>query len=270
MARRSFAGKTVLITGAAGGLGAALCRRFAQAGARIGALDLREEDLARLMADLEGRGTRCRAAVCDLSQHHQVLTAVQQLEETLGPTAVLINNAAITHRTPFGPSQVEPVCRVLAVNFTGAVHCTAAVYEQVVAQKGLFIVISSVAGFAPLIDRSAYAASKHALHGFFNSLRLELRGTGVDVLVACPSFIRTGLRDDAPTVPGAKKPVPGAKKPWSIAGSEDSPEAVAEQIWQAATARHRQVAIGVIGRLSSWIYRFFPTVYERLMVRRMR
>lgn len=262
MGQRSFRDKTVLITGAAGGLGAALCRRFGQAGARIGALDLQAEALDALAEDLRQRGIHCATAACDISAATEVSTAIGQVEEPLGPTDVLINNAGITHRHPFGPGEADAVARVLAVNFTGSVHCTAAVFDQVVARRGLFVAISSVAGFAPLIDRSAYAASKHALHGFFNTLRTELRGTGVDVLLVCPSFIRTGLRDVIPQENDGDS--------WPVAGSVDSPEWAAEHIFHACVRGRRQISVGRVGHLSYWVYRFAPRFYEWLMIRRMR
>ena len=85
----------------------------------------------------------------------------------------------------------------MAVNFFGALHCTHAALDELVARRGMVIAISSVAGFAPLIARTGYAASKHALHGFFDSLRTEVEPLGVKVLLVCPSFIETGIEKNA-------------------------------------------------------------------------
>ena len=93
--------------------------------------------------------------------------------------------------------------RVMEVNFFGAVHCTRAALGDLVRTRGLIVAISSVAGFSPLIARTGYAASKHALHGFFDSLRTELVDSGVDALLVCPAFIATGIERNALGADGA-------------------------------------------------------------------
>ena len=263
MGIRDFQNRHIVITGAAGGLGAALAWRFGRAGARVGAIDLDTEGLEALVEGLEGEGISAASAVVDITREDEVRRAFAQLEERLGPVEGLVNNAGITHRRPFAADQVEAVTRVMAVNFQGAVHCTAAAHSSLLAHRGLLVAISSVAGFAPLVDRSAYAASKHALHGFFDTLRSELRDTGVDVLVVCPSFISTGLRDRLPTSAGGGVP-------WPKTGGEATPEAVAERIFQAARHRRRVLRTGRVAHLAYWISRLAPGLYERLMVRRMR
>jgi NAD(P)-dependent dehydrogenase (short-subunit alcohol dehydrogenase family) len=254
--RRCFDGQTVLVSGAAHGLGRALCERFGHAGARIGGLDREAEALRTTAAELADRGIVIATEVCDVRDPDAVVAAVTRLEQRLGPTAVVIHNAGITHRRLFDAGEVEAVRRVTEVNFLGAVHLAAAVHGQVVAQGGLFIAISSVAGFAPLVGRTGYAASKHALHGFFNTLRCELRGTDAGVLVVCPSFIATDLR--------RREPSTAAEDPWRTIGSEDAPAAVAERIFRAATRNRRQITTGRVGWLSSWLYRFAPRLRKRL------
>ena len=105
----------------------------------------------------------------------------------------------------------------------GSVHCTSAAMDDLVSRRGLIIVISSVAGFAPLLGRSSYCASKHALHGFFDTLRLEQRATGVDVLMVCPSYIDTPIRrlyqDETPK-DGKRQTVGSAASPDSRCRSD--------------------------------------------------
>jgi short-subunit dehydrogenase len=103
----------------------------------------------------------------------------------------------------------------MTVNFFGAMHCTHAALEPLISRRGMIIVISSVAGFAPLIARTGYAASKHALHGFFDSLRSEVEPLGVKVLLVCPSFIQTGIEKNALAGDGDL-----ASHPQSIVASE--------------------------------------------------
>ena len=242
MARRSFEGKTVVVTGAAGGLGKALSERFARAGARVGGVDV-------------DAGAAIEIAVADLADEAAAFAAFDQLRRQLGPIDVLIANAGITRVKRFAAGESAAVRRVMEVNFLGAVHATAAAIDDLVARRGLIVAVSSVAGFAPLLGRSGYSASKHALHGFFDTLRAELHGTGVDVLVVCPSFIATGIRERS-----------GGRLDRAV-GGEDSPEAVAEKIFAAAVRRQRFLATGRLGKLSFWVHRFAPRLYETLMRR---
>lgn len=259
--RRDYRGKTILVTGAGGGLGRALCQRFHKAGARVGGLDLDAESLNETFQSLSGPRTCSR--VCDITREDEVRVAVREIGEELGPVDVLINNAGITHLRNFGTGETAAIRRVVEVNFFGAVYTTAAALESLRAQRGQIIVLSSVAGYAPLVARTGYCASKHALHGFFNTLRAELCDDGVDVLIVCPSYINTGIRrqyDDPNRSEGKGQTV----------GTADSPESVADQIFAAAARGRREITTGRVGFLSWWAWRFAPRLYERGMLRRIR
>lgn len=258
---RDFAGKTVLVTGAAGGLGRALCLRFAAAGARIVALD---RDAAVLEGLTFPDGTDAIRIGCDVSNEGDCLRAVAEARRAFGGVDVLINNAGITHRSAFAATRPEVIRRVMAVNFFGALHCTHAALEDLVARRGLVIAVSSVAGFAPLVARTGYAASKHALHGFFDSLRTEVEPLGVKVLLVCPSFISTGIERNALAGDGGL-----ARHAQSIVGSRSTPEAMAERIFRAAEGEQRLLLPDRVSRLSWWVSRLAPRVYERLMVRKL-
>lgn len=263
MSRRSFAGRTVVITGAAGGLGKALVERFGRAGARIGAIDVREDALLQAAEDWRRSQIRVETAVADCTDEQQVGVAAARIERVLGQIYCVVNNAGITHVQDFAPDQTRQVKRLMDVNFHGAVHATAACWDSVVRHEGLFVTISSVAGFAPLLGRTGYCASKHALHGFFDTLRLELRGSGAGVLMVCPSFIATGIRrhlDLEPTDDGRRLGV----------RDEATPESVADQIFRAARRDRRLLVVGRVGRAARVLRRWLPGLYERLMIRSMR
>ncbi|MCG8460549.1 MAG: SDR family oxidoreductase [Holophagales bacterium] len=260
---RSFAGKTVLVTGAAAGLGRALCHRFARAGARVGGLDVDATGLAQLERELDGSSHA--VAVADLAEGDAVEGAVAALVGRIGPVDTLVNNAGITHIRAFAPGEEAAVRRVMEVNFLGAVHATGACLRSIVERRGSIITISSVAGFAPLLGRSGYCASKHALHGFFDTLRLELRHTGVGVLVVCPSYIATDIRagqdgGDAPVDDGRSR----------VVGRQADPAAVADAVVRAAERGRRQLHVGRVGVAAHWLRRLAPRLYEHLMLRRVR
>lgn len=258
--RRDFADKTVIITGAAGGLGEALCERFGAAGARIGALDLNAERLSGLHEHLRVKGIETAVATCDITDQDAVFGTWRDLEDRLGPCDVLINNAGVTHRRYFDATQSVAVQRVMEVNFQGAVHCTAAAFDSLVARQGLIITISSVAGFAPLVGRTAYSASKHALHGFFDSLRVEVRARGVDVMIVCPAFVATSIR-------GAGSDSGDQPERYPVVGREATPEWVAGRIFAAASVGKGRLITGGVGHAAWWLQRLAPGLYERLMAR---
>lgn len=264
MALRDFRGKVVVVTGAAGGLGRALCLRFGAAGSRIVALDRDAPALEGLLADLQARGIAAVAEVCDLSRDEDCRRAIAGAIRAFGGIDVLINNAGITHRSAFARTQPEVIRRVMAVNFFGALHCTHAALETLMARRGMIIVISSVAGFAPLIARTGYAASKHALHGFFDSLRTEVEPLGLKVLLVCPSFIETGIEKNALAGDGNL-----ASHPQSIVGTRATPHAIAGKIFTAAAKQRRLLLPDAVSRSSWWLSRLAPQFYQRQMAKKL-
>jgi NAD(P)-dependent dehydrogenase (short-subunit alcohol dehydrogenase family) len=265
VARRSFGGKTVLVTGAGGGLGRAIALRFGAAGSRIVALDKDAQGLGELRAELERRGVDCLALPCDITDADACAHAVRAAVERFGTLDVLVNNAGMSQRSGFAATGLEVIRRVMDVNFFGAVHCTKAALPHLVAARGLVVAVSSVAGFTPLIARTGYAASKHAMHGFFESLRTELAPQGVDVMMVCPSFVATHI--DRNALGGDGLPVRHAQV---TIGAPLSPESVAGRIYDGACKGRRQLLIGRTARQAWWLSRLAPALYEKLMARRLR
>jgi NAD(P)-dependent dehydrogenase (short-subunit alcohol dehydrogenase family) len=264
MTRRSFAGKTVLVTGAGGGLGRAIALRFAAAGARIVALDKDAAGLQDLHAELERRGAPDLVLPCDVTDAEACARAVAAGVERFGALDVLVNNAGMSQRSGFAATDLSVIRRVMDVNFYGAVHCTKAALPHLVASRGLIVAVSSVAGYTPLIARTGYAASKHAMHGFFESLRSELAPQGVDVMMVCPSFIAT--RIDRNAVGGDGLPVRHAQV---TIGDPLSPESVAARIYDGAARSRRLLLVGRTAWQAWWVSRLAPRLYEKLMARRL-
>ena len=258
MSRRELRGRGVVVTGAAGGLGTALCERYAAEGAKVAALDLDGAGAERLAARLRAKGAHAFALACDIAEEAACSAAIAEARAVLGGIDILVNNAGISARLLLRDATPAIARRVMAVNYFGALHATQAALASLVERRGQIIVVSSVAGFAPLVGRTAYAASKHALHGFFDSLRAELHGAGVDVTIACPSFIATGIEASAP---GAARRATG--------GDEATPEAIAAQIVAAAQRGARLCLPGRTARLAWWLSRVAPAAYERAMLRRV-
>lgn len=259
VSRRDFANRAVLVTGAAGGLGAALCRRFAAAGARIAATDVDAAGLDALVAELRAAGAQAQALPADITDPDACRAVVDAALAHFGALDGLVNNAGISHRSLLGRTDPQIIRRVMEVNFFGAVALTHAALPHVVARRGVIVAISSVAGFAPLIGRTGYAASKHALHGFFDSLRSEVEDAGVGVTVVCPSFIATGIGAAALNTSG----------PRVTTGGESSPDAIARRIVEAAARGRRLLLPDRTSRMAWWVSRLAPALYARLMKRRL-
>ena len=186
----SFAGKAVLISGASEGIGRALALMLAAERPRL-ALN------ARNAARLEETSSECRAlgaevltVPADVSQREACTQLVAHAVERFGRLDALVNNAGITMWSRFDAvSDFGMFERLLAVNYLGAVYLTAAALPHLKHSRGLIVAVASLAGLTGIPERTGYAASKHALVGFFESLRIELRGSGVDVTLVAPDFV---------------------------------------------------------------------------------
>ena len=264
MSTRAFNGKVVVVTGAAGGLGRALAQAFAAAGACVGVLDVDGNAAEACAGMLRDQGRQAVGLACDVTDKAECERALAAVIACWGRIDVLVNNAGISHRSAWRRTDLAVTRRVMEVNFFGAVNCTRAALDALLATRGLIIVISSVAGFAPLIARTGYAAAKHALHGFFDSLRTELVDEGVDVLVVCPSFIATGI--DRNALGGDGAPVRHAQE---IVGGRAQPEQIAAQIIQAARKGKQLLLPGRTAKLAWWVSRLAPRYYARAMARRL-
>lgn len=260
----ALGGRSVVISGAAGGIGAALARRFARAGARVGLLDLDGAGVAALAGEFEADGVEALALRCDVTRLEDCRAALAEVLGAWRGVDVLVANAGITHLGLFRDTDVEVIRRVMEVNFFGAVNLTKAALDSLRERRGHIVAISSVAGFAPLATRCGYSASKHAMHGFFDSLRGELRSEGVGVTLFCPFFVRTQIGLSALGGDGG-----APRMPRTETGTPADPEDVAEAVLQAVLRRRRLVAFPAAARLAFLLSRFLPGLYERIMVRRI-
>jgi NAD(P)-dependent dehydrogenase (short-subunit alcohol dehydrogenase family) len=260
----ALAGRNVVISGAAGGIGAALARRFGRAGARLGLLDLDAAGVAALAGELDADGVQALALRCDVTSLEDCRAAVAEVIGAWSGVDVLVANAGITHVSFFRDTDVEVIRRVMEVNFFGAVNCTKAALDSLRERRGHIVAISSVAGFAPLATRCGYSASKHAMHGFFDSLRGELRSEGVGVSVFCPFFVRTEIGKSALGGDGGSPRMPRTET-----GTPAEPEEVADAVLRAVLRNRRLVAFPGSARLAYLLSRFLPGLYERIMVRRI-
>jgi short-subunit dehydrogenase len=186
--------KVVMITGASSGIGKGIALEIAARGAHLGLLARREELLNDIVSEAKAKGVKAVAAAADVRDAKAVREAADHFREQLGPIDIMIANAGIgtaDHAVRLTP---EHAADVIGINVLGAVNSVAAVLPEMIQRKqGRLVAISSLAAYRGLPKSGAYCASKAALTSYFESVRIDLRNTGVGVTVIHPGFIKTDL-----------------------------------------------------------------------------
>ncbi len=260
-----YKNKVALVTGASGGLGRAFCMSLAGAGAKIVAFDRDAAALDLLERNLQSKNCEHIVFAGDITDAEDIAELSRRVAANFGRVDLLIHNAGVTHIGRFEESDPAVTEKVMGINFIGAVRLTHAILPMLKKSAGTIVAMSSVAGFAPLYARTAYAASKHALRGFFESLRGEVAGDGVGILMVCPSFIAT----QTPESTSGDVPSDGLARPGSAKenlGNPMTPDYVADKILRAALKRKRLLIIGRVAKLSWFLSFLFPAFYEKKML----
>lgn len=186
--------KVVMITGASSGIGKGLAHELAARGAKLGLLARRENLLDEIVNAVRLRGGKAFAVAADVRDADALRAAVDRVRVELGPVDILIANAGIG--TSSHVSQLDPihVANVMSINLLGAANSVAAVVPEMIERgQGQLVAISSLAAYRGLAKSAAYCASKAAMSAYFESVRIDLRGTGVGVTIIHPGFIKTPL-----------------------------------------------------------------------------
>jgi short-subunit dehydrogenase len=180
-----------VITGASSGIGAALARVLVGKGYKVGLIARRADRLDALSHEL---GDRAAVALADVTVRPQIVAAIHQLAEKLGPIDLLIANAGLGHKTRLEPLNVEEIEQVMRVNILGVVYSLEAVLPSMLERRsGHLAAVSSVAAYKGMPGESAYCASKAGLSAFMEGLRIQLRGRGIAVTTICPGFIKSEM-----------------------------------------------------------------------------
>ena len=196
--RGRLQGKVALVSGGAGGCGAAASALFAAEGAKIGIVDLPQSDGARLAAAIDGRGGEAVFAAADVSQADEVARAVDAVTKALGPVGVLFNHAGTIVVKPFLETTEEDWDRLMAINVKSMFLMTRAVLPGMIAAGGGSIVCtSSISAVAATPMEVLYDTTKGACHMFARAIAVEYRDRNIRCNAVCPGFIRTahGLRE---------------------------------------------------------------------------
>ncbi|GAA4313981.1 SDR family oxidoreductase [Mucilaginibacter gynuensis] len=190
--------KIVVITGASSGIGKALAAEFAARGANLVLGARRYVTLCQITESLEKQyPIRALAVSCDVAIEEDCAHLIKQAITTFGRIDILINNAGITMRALFKDTDVKVLKTLMDVNFWGTVYCTKYALPEILKTRGSIVGVSSIAGYKGLPGRSGYSASKFAMNGFLDALRVENLKTGVHVLTASPGFTASNIRNTA-------------------------------------------------------------------------
>ncbi len=199
---KNFKDKVVIITGASSGIGEALAVEFAALGARVVIAARNSEKLATLAADITAQDGRVLAVRCDVSREEDCRRLVDETVKAFGGIDILVCNAGVSMRAILDDVEVDVLRRLVDVNFWGTVYCVKHALPWLQASRGSITGVSSVAGLHGLPGRTGYSASKYAMTGFLETVRIENLHKGLHVMVACPGFTATNVRFTALTADG--------------------------------------------------------------------
>jgi short-subunit dehydrogenase len=258
-----YAGLVIVITGASEGIGRALALALAPERPRLVLAARNHERLAELALEAGALGAECLVVPGDLAERAACERLVAATLERYGRIDVLVANAGITMWSRFDElADLEIFERLMRVNYHSAVWLTHAALPALQAARGRIVAIASVAGLTGVPERTGYAASKHAMVGFFDSLRIELAGTGVSVTVVAPDFVLSRIHERAIGADGR----PLGTSPMQQ-GRIMTAEACARLIRDAVLRRQRLLVTSARGRLGRLLRVFAPALVDRLAAR---
>ena len=259
-----FKNKVVIITGASSGIGKACAFEFANNGATVVLAARRVDELKKVEEKINKQGGKGLIIKTDVRKIDDCVNLVNETVKEYGKIDVLINNAGISMRATFEDLNLSVIKDLMDTNFYGAVYCTKFALPYLLKQKGTVIGISSISGLTPLPGRTGYSASKHAMDGFLNTLRLENKRKGLNVLVVHPGFTSSNIRNIALNKNGeSQKETPRDENKMMSA------EKVARIIAKASLKRERDLILTPQGKLVVWLHKNFPSFTDRILLNEM-
>lgn len=253
-----FREKVVVVTGASSGIGEAIAREFAKNGSKVVLAARSEENLSRITGEITAAGHDAFYVVTDVSQESDCRDLIEKAVEKYGTVNILVNNAGISMRASFDDVDLKVLHRLMDVNFWGTVYCTRYALPYLVMNRGSLIGVSSVAGFHGLPGRTGYSASKFAMHGFLETIRIENLNKGLHVMIIAPGFTATEIRKHALNADGSEQ----GKSPLNE-GSLSTPEHVAKWVLKGIRKKKRNKILPLTGQLTALFQRIIPELVDR-------
>lgn len=261
----TFSDKVIVITGASSGIGKSLANEFAKRGASLVLGARHFVNLCAITQKLEQEyPIKAVAVQCDVTIQEDCKVLINQAMVTFGKVDVLVNNAGISMRALFKDADLKVLKSVMDVNFWGTVYCTKYAMPELLKTQGVIVGVSSIAGYKGLPGRTGYSASKFAMNGFLDALRVENLKTGVHVLTACPGFTASNIRNTALDKEGHEQRESTLNEEKMM-----SSEAVARRIVKGVEKRKRTLIMTGEGKLTVLIGKFFPKLLDKLVYNKL-
>lgn len=258
-------GKVVIVTGASSGIGEALVHELAKRKAKIVAAARSIEKLNELQAQYQSAGIDIFPVQTDVTNVIDCENLINLTIQRFGKIDVLINNAGISMRAIFTETDLDVLHRLMNVNFWGTVNCTKFALPYLLDSKGSLVGVISIAGHVGLPGRTGYAASKFAVRGFLDTIRIEYLRKGLHVLVAAPGFTASNIRKSALTANGSEQ--------GETPRNEDkmmSAERCAEIIIKGIIKRKRSIVMTFVeGKLTVFLGKWWPSLLDKLSLSHM-
>ena len=256
-----FQDQVFLVTGASSGIGLAIARALARRGARVVAMARTAEALEALGAEAPGRIVACPG---DVTVEVDCQRAVETAVERFGKLDGVVHSAGISMRGLVAETRMDVYRQLMEVNYFSTIALAKSAMPPLRQTRGHFVVISSVVGYVSTPYRSGYAASKHAVQGFMDALRLEEHDSGVHVLTVCPGFVRTNISLNALSADGSPH---GRMDATTDAGREA--DDVAASVLDAIARRKREIyPAGFMERLGLVLTRLAPPLLDKILLKK--
>jgi short-subunit dehydrogenase len=251
--------KTVIITGASSGIGKAMAEEFAARGANLILGARQYVTLCEIAQGIENQyNIKSVAVQCDVSVEEDCAHLIKQAITTFGKIDVLVNNAGISMRALFKDVDLKVLKSLMDVNFWGTVYCTKYALPEIIKTRGSIVGVSSIAGYKGLPGRAGYSASKYAMNGFMDALRIENLKTGVHVMVACPGFTSSNIRNTALDKNGSQQGESTLEEDKMMTSEE-----VATLIVNGVENRKRTLIMTFQGKLTVFLSKFLPAFLDK-------
>lgn len=255
---KRFKDKVVIVTGASSGIGEAVAREFARNQSKVVLAARSESSLFRITSEIKAEGLEAMYVRTDVSNEDDCRNLIERTVEKYGTIDILVNNAGISMRASFDDVDLKVLHRLMDVNFWGTVYCTKFALPYLVRNRGSLIGVSSVAGFHGLPGRTGYSASKFAMHGFLETVRIENLNKGLHVMIIAPGFTATEIRKHALNADGSEQ----GKSPLDE-GRLTTPEYVAKWVLKGIRKKKRNKLLTWTGQLTALFQRIIPELVDR-------
>lgn len=261
---RQMKDKVIIITGASSGIGKALAFECGKRGGKLVLCARNEKKLNEAGEELKKNNVDFILVKADVSKESDCRTLIETTIGRYGRIDILINNAGISMRALFEEVDLKVLHRLMDTNFWGTVYCSKYALQYLLKSKGSLVGISSVAGYKGLPGRTGYTASKAAMQGLLDVLRMENLKKGLHVLVACPGFTASNIRNVALSKDGTSQ----GETPLDE-GKLMTAEQAATKIADAIEKRKRTLILTTQGRLTVLINKFFPSLMDKVVYNHM-